>query len=111
MARANGLLVRIPVRVSGRRMAAGQARRTRRRLADLEELDVEDERGAARDRRRLSLVAVGDGGRAHDLVLLADLHLLHGLGPAGDDAAQGELRGLAALHGAVEDRAVDQPAL
>ena len=45
-----------------------------------------------------------------ELRLLADLHLLHALGPALDDAAERERRRLTALARAVEHGAVDQRA-
>jgi hypothetical protein len=46
--------------------------------------------------------AVGNGWRAGELGLAADLHLLHALGPAGDHAIERELDGLLACIGAVE---------
>src|SRR3989442_10904913 len=66
---------------------------------DAEQLDLEDERGAAGDGGRVPVVAVGDVRGADELRLLADVHLLHALGPALDDAAQRELGGLASLVG------------
>src|SRR5713101_3745580 len=78
---------------------------------DAEQLDLEDQRGAARDGRRVSMVAVGDVRGADQLRLLADVQLLHALGPALDHAVERELRRLAPLVGGIEDGAVDQPAL
>src|SRR5713226_685845 len=78
---------------------------------DAEQLDLEDQRGAARDGRRVSMVAIGDVRGADQLRLLADVQLLHALGPALDHAVERELRRLAPLVGGIEDGAVDQPAL
>src|SRR5262245_557045 len=84
---------------------------SRLRLHDVEQLHFKDQCSAGRDGRGLSAVAVGDRRRAHDLRLLVLLHLGDALGPARDHALQRELGGLAALHRAVEDGAVDELAL
>src|SRR5919198_4494374 len=80
-------------------------------LQDFQELDLEDERRARLDRRRPALVAVRDVGGAHEPALAAYLHQWQGLAPALDDAPQADRQRLAALHGAVEDRAVDELSL
>src|SRR5581483_5115110 len=77
-------------------------------LHDLEQLDLEHERRARLDLRRLAAIAVRDVRRTDELRLPADLHHLHALGPALDDAVQRERRRLAALHRAVEHRTVGQ---
>src|SRR3979411_2850219 len=61
---------------------------------DSEQLHLEDERGAAGDRRGMADVAVRGVRGANERRLLADVHLLHALGPALDHAVQGELRRL-----------------
>src|SRR5262249_16981338 len=73
--------------------------------------DIEDQRGAAGDRRRVALVAVREVGGARQYGLLADLHPANTLGPALDDAVQRKRRGLVALARAVEHGAVGQAAL
>src|SRR3954465_10153518 len=78
---------------------------------DAEELDVEDQGGAAGDGRGMAVVAVGDVRRADEPRLLAHLHLRHAFGPALDHLVQGELGRLPALVGRVEDGAVGEPAL
>src|SRR5262249_30718407 len=79
-------------------------------LHDLEQLDLEHERRAGLDRGRRAAIAVGDVGRTDEPGLAAHLHLAHALGPALDDAVQGERRRLVALVGAVELGAVDERA-
>src|SRR5258705_9409597 len=76
--------------------------------ADAEELDVEDERGAAGDGRRVSVVAVSDVRRADQAGFLADLHLLDALGPALDHLVQAEFGGLPALVRGVGNGAIGQ---
>src|SRR3990172_4256240 len=77
-------------------------------LHDVEELDLEHERGLPRDPGGLAAVAVRDGMGADELRLPAHLQLLQALRPAGDDLVQRELGGRAALHRRVELRAVHQ---
>ena len=60
-------------------------------LSDVEELDLEDERRAARDLLAGAFVAVREVGRDREARLAADLHKLEPLGPARDHAAQREL--------------------
>ena len=67
--------------------------------------------GAGLDEGRRAAVAVGEVGRADEPALAADLHQLHALGPALDDAVQRKRRRLAALDRAVEHRAVGQRAV
>src|SRR6187549_1127862 len=43
---------------------------------DVEKLDLEHERGTGLDLATRAAVAVGEGGRAHQLALAADLHQL-----------------------------------
>ena len=74
-------------------------------LADLRQVDVEDERRVRRDRRRLALRAVREVGRDRQPPPAADLHPDQALVPALDDLALAErqLEGrLAALPGGVE---------
>src|SRR2546425_1983848 len=80
-------------------------------LRDLQQLDLEDERGPRLDPGRRAAVAVGEFGRADEATLPSDLHQLEALLPARDDPAQLEGRGLAALDRAVEDRAVGERAV
>src|SRR4029453_1968075 len=80
----------------------------RRVLHDLEQLDVEDERGARLDLRRRAAIAVGHVGGADDLRLAARLHLTDALGPALDDLVEREGGRLAALDRAVEHGAVGE---
>src|SRR5688572_19477553 len=61
---------------------------------DLEQLDLEDQRGARLDARRRAAVAVGDLRGTDEAALAAGLHELHALGPALDDAVQRERRRL-----------------
>src|SRR4029077_15383537 len=77
--------------------------------ADFEQLDFENERGAAGN-RRAALVPIREDGRADELRLAADLHLLHALGPTGNHAVERERCGLVALIGAVELGSVNQRA-
>src|SRR5882724_236750 len=78
--------------------------------ADAEELDVEDEGGAAGDGRRVAVVAVRDVRRADQARFLPDLHLLDAFGPALDHLVQAELGRLPPLVGGVEDVAVGEAA-
>src|SRR5438552_462403 len=80
-------------------------------LRDLQQLDLEDERGPGLDPGRRAAVAVGEVGRADEPTLPADLHQLEALLPARDDPVQLKRRGLAALDRAVEHRAVGQRAV
>src|SRR5919198_264010 len=73
---------------------------------DPQQLHVEDEGGAARDRRGMAVIAVGHVGRTDEARLLAHLHLLHAFGPALDHLVEAELGRLAALVRRVEDGAV-----
>src|SRR5512144_703771 len=96
--------------------ARGTGRRPpcRRATASLlhgEQLHLEDERRARRDEGARAALAVGDGGRADELRLAADLHLLDALRPAGDDAVQRERGRAAVLLGGVEHGPVDERAL
>src|SRR5690606_6606761 len=92
--------------LSTRRRAAGPgaARRARRSSADLEELDVEDQRGVRRDHAARTARAVALLGRDHEAALAADLHALHALVPTGDHVAGAELEAeeVPAVDGAVE---------
>ncbi len=97
----------------------GLARRRRRlplgsaapaRLHDIQQFHLEDQGRAARDLGRTAFVAVGQGGGADDPALAADLHQLHGLRPAGDDAGERERGRFLACDGTVEHRAVHQRA-
>src|SRR6187549_2105870 len=96
-------------------MRAGEARR-RAWLAgsarvDLEQLDLEAQGRVRRDRAISgATLAVGDRRRTDQLGLAADLHLLHALGPARDDAAEREGRRRVARIGAVELLAVGEGA-
>src|SRR5215471_14528891 len=82
-----------------------------RLLQDLEQLYLEDQRGARPDLRRHAAVAVPDARRTHELALSPDLHELEPFGPAGDHLIQRKRRGLLPLDGAVEDGAVGELAL
>src|SRR5262249_11798980 len=79
-------------------------------LDDVEQLNLENERGASRD-SDLVQMTVGDRRRAGQFRLLARLHPLQALGPAGNDLGQRELGRLAALDRAVKDGAVDERTL
>ena len=57
------------------------------------------------------MLAVAEGVGYEETVLCALLHELQTLGPSGYHAVEGELCGLAALYGAVEECAVDEHAL
>ena len=57
-------------------------------LDDLDQLDVEHQRRLRRNRRRVSVRAVGEIRRAGELRLAAHLHGLHAFGPAGDHAVR-----------------------
>src|SRR5580692_8376979 len=81
------------------------------RLVEVEQLHFKAQGGARRDGRRLTTIAVCHRGRAHDLRLLALLHLLKRFRPARHDAIQRELDGLTTLDRAVEDGTIDQLAL
>ena len=59
----------------------------------------------------MTTIAIRYRRRAHDLRLLALLHLLQRFRPARHNAVQRELGGLTAFDGAVEDGTVDQLAL
>src|SRR5690349_16670055 len=80
-------------------------------LHDLEQLDVEHERRARLDLRRRAAITVRGVRGTDEPALAADLHLLHALRPALDDTVQRKRDRLAALDGAVEDRAVRELAL
>lgn len=58
-------------------------------LHDLEQLDLEDQRGAALDHGRSALITVGDVRGAHEPALAAHLHHRHALGPAANHALEG----------------------
>src|SRR5207249_398379 len=60
---------------------------------NLQQLDFENQRGSARNRRRVPVVPIRDLGWAHQPGLPTYLHLLHAFSPAANDAAQLELRG------------------
>src|SRR5262249_55909532 len=77
-------------------------------LDDVEQLHVEHEGRPRLDLRGPPLVTVGDVRRTDERRLAADLHHLESLGPALDDAVQGEGRGLVPLDGAVEHRPVGE---
>src|SRR6266480_6977853 len=66
-------------------------------LLDLEQFDVEDERGVGGDLRTWRPRTVGQLGGNPDLVLRADGHELQDLGPSLDDRIDRESGGLAAL--------------
>src|SRR5690606_30208826 len=68
---------------------------------DVEQFDVEDQRGVRFD-RRVALLAVGQLAGNPEPVLGADRHHRHALGPAGDHLVQAELGGTAVLFGTVE---------
>ena len=74
-------------------------------LIDGEQLDVEDEGGAAGD-ARLGKLAVAHLGGDVDLPSIADVHLLHGDNPALDEVAQAASQGHVAT-AAVECRPID----
>ena len=68
---------------------------------DFQQLDLEDEGGAARN-GRTSTISVGKVRWTNQGGLPSDLHLLDALGPTGDDSAERELRGFVPAIGAVE---------
>ena len=77
-------------------------------MVDSEEFDVEVERRVRGNVRRCPTGPVRNPGRARQLGLASDLHVLHPLRPAFDDAVERKLNGLAALVGAVELRSVGE---
>src|SRR5262249_55822116 len=79
-----------------------------RLLHDLEQLHVEDQRGARLDLGRRSAVAVGDRRGTHQPGLAAHLHELDALRPAWNHLVQLEGGRLVALDRAVEDGAIGE---
>ena len=79
-------------------------------LLDRDQFDVEDESCVGADVGSGASFSVGKVGGDEDLVLGSCRHELEDLGPAGDDAVDGEGCGLAALVGAVKFLAVDERA-
>src|ERR1035437_3944640 len=78
--------------------------------ADFQQLDFEDQRGAARNRGGASLVAVGDVRGTGQDRFAANLNALHAFGPALDHTVERELSWRVALVGTIEFGAVDQRA-
>ena len=74
------------------------------------QLDLEAQRRVRRNGAAGAALAIGELGRADELGLAADLHLLHAFGPALDDAAEREHRRRVALVRAVELGAVGERA-
>lgn len=87
----------------------GAAAGSRSTLLEVDELDVEDQCGVARDVGRGTASAVGQVGRAGQPPLLSDLHAYNSLVPSLDHLALSELEGeWLALCVRVEDFAVGQ---
>ena len=76
---------------------------------DLKELHIENKSAGRRAWRWI--FTVGEFSGNPETALFAFHHELHALGPAGDHLIQRKFRGFAALHGAVEDGAVEQSAV
>src|SRR5260221_9491119 len=72
-------------------------------LFDLEQLDVEGERGVGADSRRGTGVSVRERRRADEVALSADFHGLKSLAPAGDDLSDLEDSRLPAFDRTIED--------
>ena len=79
-----------------------------RLLVDVEQFNFKNQHLVGTDELTCAAFAVGEGGGNEEFELAADLHELQSFGPSGDHAADRESRGLAALDGAVEHRAVGE---